>query len=106
MQYHGEYGTPRIGSKPVHGGITVFQDLVSALQSCRLEKPTGAIPQRENAGIMSLLNNPLLKWDSHQQACDFSRGLLTRIILNTLKKVYNLCVKIIDRFDIRGRFCK
>ena len=79
MQYRGKYGTSRIGGKPVHGGITVFQDLVPALHGCRLEKPTGAISQRENADITSLLNNPLLKWDSHQQARDFSRGLLTSV---------------------------
>ena len=77
MQYHGEYGTPRTGGKPVHDGITVFRDLVPALQGCRLEKPAGAISQKENAGITSLLNNPLLKWDLHQQASDFSCELLT-----------------------------
>ena len=46
MQYHEKYGTSRIGSKPVHDGITVFQDLVPALQGCRLGKPAGAISKK------------------------------------------------------------
>ena len=83
MQYHGEYGTPRTGGKPVHDGIIVFQDLVPALQGCGLENPQVPSLKRENAGIMSLLNNPLLKWDSHQQARNFSRGLLTDLAMMT-----------------------
>ena len=60
----------------MHDDISVFLDLLPVLQCWGLEIPTGAISQKENTGIMSLLDNPQLKWNLHQQVCDFSCGLL------------------------------
>lgn len=60
MQSHGDQRDLRTGGKPVHGGKTVFLDLVSALQGHGTGKTSRSAIHYWNADIASPLEPPAI----------------------------------------------